>query len=166
MAKCVNTEYPNAELCDSSNAHGVLARWGKCVEGAGNDPDKLKDCVWVYEQESKKKMIKNSNDDGTKAEDTVEGECTCLCAVDENLMDNGVDIAKEGAGKLKDGAEGAAGRVKDGANGLLDTFKGFFKKWKKWSLHKLYHKFGDSSETFEKLSKINQKLSKIYQGLD
>lgn len=80
-------------------------------------------------------------------------------------MDNGVDTVKEGAGKLKDGANGAAGKVKDGANGLLDTFKGFF-KGKEWSLHKLYHKFGDSSETFEKLSKINQKLSKIYQGLD
>jgi len=109
-------------------------------------------------------MIKSldTDADGTKVDDTVEGECTCLCAVDENLVDNGVDTIKEGAGKVKDAGNGIADKGKE----VLDSITGFFKKWKEWSLHKLYHKFGDSSETFEKLSKINQKLSKIYQGLD
>jgi len=109
-------------------------------------------------------MIKSLDTDaeGTNDEDTVEGECTCLCAVDENLMDNGVDTLKDGAGKVGDATKKFGGKAKDGADGLFEKLTGFFKKWKEWSLHKLYHKFGDSSETFEKLSKINQKLSKIY----
>jgi len=75
-------------------------------------------------------MIKSLDTDaeGTKDDDTVEGECTCLCAVDENLMDNGVDTVKKGAGKAKDAAEGVADKITEGGKGVFDKITGFFKE--------------------------------------
>jgi len=56
MATCVNTNQPDPELCDLNNEKGVLARWGVCVEDANNDPGKLKDCVEVFDEDSKKHL--------------------------------------------------------------------------------------------------------------
>jgi len=75
-------------------------------------------------------MIKKEDTDaeGTNDEDTVEGECTCLCAVDENLMDNGVDTLKDGAGKVTDATKNFGDKAKDGAGSVFDKLTGFFKK--------------------------------------